>query len=313
MTSGEPATQPVPAVGLAEAPTVSDARAASHEAALPSRAPGIVRETFPALLAASILAVVVLAGLLAPVLFPRDPMSIVAEPFIWPGTDVSHPLGTDALGRDMLAELVHGARISLQVGILATAVGLAIGVTIGAVAGYFGGAVDVVLSRVIELFQILPAFVTLVVIMAITTPSIPILSVAIAVVTWPTVARLTRTEFISIKQKDFIVAARGLGYGHTRLILSEILPNALPPIIVTATVMVASAILMESALSFLGMGDSNVVTWGSMIGAGREYLRSAWYICTIPGFAIMFTALSLNFIGDALNERLNPRKAARRE
>ncbi len=312
MTSVEPTAQRVPAVWRVAPQGASGVAPALHRTAwrLPLRV--ALRHHPLAVLAGLILAVVVLAGLLAPALFPGDPMSIVAAPFIWPGTDMSHPLGTDALGRDVLAELVHGAAISLQVGILATAIGLAFGVAIGAVAGYFGGWVDALASRLIELFQVLPSFVTLVVIMAITEPSIPILSLSIAIVTWPTIARLTRTEFISIREKDFIMAARGLGYGHARLILAEILPNALPPIIVTASVMVASAILMESAISFLGLGDANVVSWGSMIGAGREYLRSAWYLCAIPGFAIMFTALSLNFISDALNEVLNPRKAARR-
>ena len=314
MTLVEPATQSVPVIGLVQASAASGVQAspASRRSAWQFTLLPALRHHPLAVLAALILVVVVLAGVLAPVLFPRDPMSIVADPFIWPGTEISHPLGTDALGRDLLAELVHGAAISLQVGILATVVGLALGVAIGAIAGYFGGWVDALLSRLIELFQILPSFVTLVVIMAITKPSIPILSLSIAIVTWPTIARLTRTEFLSIREKEFIMAARGLGYGHARIILAEILPNALPPIIVTASVMVASAILMESAISFLGLGDANVVSWGSMIGAGREYLRSAWYICAIPGFAIMFTALSLNFIADALNEVLNPRKAERR-
>lgn len=304
----------VPSVGLVELPVANAAgpAAASPRSAGRAGARRALRRHPAALPSAAFLAVVVLAGLLAPVLFPGDPMSIVAEPLLWPGTDPAHPLGTDSLGRDLLAALVHGARVSLQAGLLATAVGLAIGVTIGAVSGYFGGWVDALLSRVIELFQILPSFLTVVVIMAITQPSIAVLSLAIALVTWPTVARLTRTEFLSIREKDFIVAARGLGYGHARLIWSEILPNALPPIIVTASAMVASAILMESAISFLGLGDANVVSWGSMIGAGREYLRSAWYVCTVPGFAIMFTALSLNALADALNDVLNPRAAARR-
>jgi peptide/nickel transport system permease protein len=315
MTSGEPAVQPVASAGLADPPEPSRAEAIQASRRSVSRfgrlLAAVLQHDPLTVLAALILLVVVAAGLLAPVLFPRDPMGIVADPFIWPGTDASYPLGTDSLGRDILAELVHGARISLQVGLLATAAGLASGVTIGAVAGYFGGWVDALLSRLIELFQILPAFVTLVVMMAITKPSILMLSLSIAIVTWPTLARLTRSEFLSIREKDFIMAAHALGYGHTRIMLAEILPNALPPIIVTASVMVASAILMESAISFLGLGDANVVSWGSMIGAGREHLRSAWYLCVIPGFAIMFTTLSLNVIGDALNEGLNPRRAAR--
>lgn len=259
-----------------------------------------------------ILLFMTLAGLLSPLLFPGDPMAIVADPFIWPGTTWAHPLGTDALGRDLMSQLAHGAAISLRVGFTATAVGLVFGVTVGAVAGYFGGWIDGLLSRLIELFQILPGFVMLIVIMTIAKPSVTTLSFAIAIVTWPTLARLTRSEFLSIREQDFVMAARGLGYGHLRIILAEILPSALPPIIVTASVMVASAILMESALSFLGLGDANVVSWGSMIGAGRDYLRSAWFLCAIPGLAIMLTALSLNLIGDALNEILDPRGKQRR-
>jgi peptide/nickel transport system permease protein len=136
--------------------------------------------------------------------------------------------------------------------------------------------------------------------------------VAIGLVTWPTVARLTRAEFRALRQKDFVLAARSLGYGHARIVFHEILPNALAPIIVTASVMVASAILMESALSFMGMGDPNAVSWGSMIGAGRELLRTAWYLTAAPGLAIVFTVLAFNLIGDGLNDALNPRLARER-
>ncbi|MDB5724419.1 MAG: Oligopeptide transport system permease protein appC [Novosphingobium sp.] len=255
----------------------------------------------------TILVIMGLLGLFAPLLFPGDPLAIVAQPFIWPGSDLSHPLGTDSLGRDVLAGIAHGARVSLQVGISATALGLLMGVGVGAVVGYFGGWVDAILSRVVEIFQTLPNFVMLVVIVAIAQPNVATLSFAIAIVTWPTVARLARAEFRSIREKDFVMAARSLGYGHLRIILVEILPSALPPLIVTASIMVASAILMESALSFMGLGDPNVVSWGAMIGSGREYLRSAWYLCALPGLAIMLTVLALNLLGDALNEVLNPR------
>jgi len=259
------------------------------------------------LIGATILLLISMVGLLAPLLFPGDPLAIVGQPFLWPGADAAHPFGTDSLGRDLLAGIAHGASISLRVGIAATALGLLIGVSIGAIAGYFGGWTDAILSRLIEIFQTLPNFVMLVVIVAIAQPSVVTLSFAIAIVTWPGVARLSRAEFRSIRARDFVMAARSLGFGPARIILSEILPSALPPLIVTASMMVASAILMESALSFMGLGDPNVVSWGSMIGAGREYLRTAWYMCALPGFAIMLTVLALNLIGDALNEILNPR------
>ncbi|MBD9626467.1 MULTISPECIES: ABC transporter permease [Ensifer] len=260
-----------------------------------------------ALFGTAFLALVIAVALLAPVLYPDDPLSMVGKPFLWPGQDPAFPLGTDALGRDVLAGILHGSRISLFVGLMATALGLTFGVIVGAIAGYFGGWIDDLLVRLIEIFQTLPSFVLLVVLVAIVQPSATTVTLAIAVISWPTVARLTRAEFRAIREKDFVMAARSLGFGHGRIIFREILPNALPPIIVTSSVMVATAILMESALSFMGLGDPNVVSWGSMIGTGRELVRTAWYLTALPGLAIVFTVLALNLIGDGLNDALNPR------
>jgi peptide/nickel transport system permease protein len=254
-----------------------------------------------------ILTSIVALAATAPLLYPDDPLGMVARPLLWPGQDPSYPLGTDSLGRDVAAGIAHGARISLLVGFAATLIGLSLGLVVGATAGYFGGRIDDVLVRIVELFQTMPAFILLVVLVAIAQPSLTTITVAIGITTWPTVARLTRAEFRSLREKDFVVAARSLGYGHGRIIIREILPNALPPIIVTSSVMVASAILMESALSFMGLGDPNVVSWGSMIGVGRELLRTAWYLTAIPGIAIVFAVLSLNLVGDGLNDALNPR------
>lgn len=258
------------------------------------------------------LLLVMALALLAPRLYPDDPMEMVARPFLWPGQNPSFPLGTDSLGRDVAAGLVWGTRVSLLVGFAAMLLGVTLGLAVGAVAGYFGGRVDAALVKLIEIFQTPPSFVLLIVLVAIAQPAIPTVIGAIALVTWPTIARIVRSEFRSLREKDFVMAARGLGYGHARIILSEILPNALPPVIVTASVLVATAILMESALSFLGLGDPNLVSWGSMIGGGRELLRTAWYLSAIPGFAIVLTVLALNLLGDALNDALNPRVAAER-
>ena len=255
---------------------------------------------------------VVAVALVAPELYPEDPLSMVARPFLWPGQNPRFPLGTDSLGRDVAAGLVWGARVSLLVGFSAMALGVGIGLLVGAIAGYHGGWVDDVLVKVIEIFQTPPNFVLLVVLVAIAQPAISTVIVAIALVTWPTTARLVRAEFRSLREKDFVLAARGLGYGHARIIFREILPNALPPLIVTASVLVATAILLESALSFLGLSDPNVVSWGSMIGGARELLRTAWYLSAIPGVAIVFTVLALNLLGDALNDALNPRVSADR-
>lgn len=272
-----------------------------------SRALTTFRRSPTAMAGSLILFLIVLAALLAPLLYPGDPLSMVARPLLWPGQNSSFPLGTDSLGRDLAAGLFHGARISLLIGVAATLIGLTLGILVGSIAGYSGSWIDDVLVRLIELFQTVPNFVLLVVLVAIAQPSIVTVTWAIGLITWPTIARLTRAEFRSLREKEFVTAARSLGYGHARIIFREILPNALPPIIVTASVMVATAILMESALSFLGLGDPNVVSWGSMIGSGRELLRTAWYLTALPGLVIVLAVLSLNLIGDGLNDALNPR------
>jgi peptide/nickel transport system permease protein len=289
------------------APDARSASAASVPVAAGRRALRVFLRNPNAMFGVAFLSIVVLAALLAPVLYPGDPLAMVARPFLWPGQDPAYPLGTDSMGRDVLSGILHGARISLFVGLVATALGLSFGIIVGATAGYFGGLIDDLLVRLIEIFQTIPSFVLLVVMVAIAQPTAPVVTIAIAVITWPTVARLTRAEFRSIREKDFVMAARSLGYGHARIIFREILPNALPPLIVTSSVMVATAILMESALSFMGLGDPNVVSWGSMIGAGRELIRTAWYLTALPGLAIVFTVLALNLIGDGLNDALNPR------
>jgi peptide/nickel transport system permease protein len=262
----------------------------------------------PTAVAALVFLLVVAAiALCAPLIYPEDPLSMVARPFLWPGDNPKFLLGSDSLGRDVAAGLVWGGRISLVIGIAAMALGVSIGIVIGATAGYFGGRIDDALVRLIEIFQTTPSFLMLVVLVAIAEPRVESITIGIALVTWPTIARLVRAEFRALREKDFVTAARGLGYGHARIIFIEILPNAAPPIIVTSSVIVASAILMESALAFMGLGDPNRISWGSMIGAGRETLRTSWHLTAIPGIAIVLTVLALNLIGDALNDALNPR------
>ena len=255
----------------------------------------------------AILTVFVLLALFADVLFPGDPLDMVGPPVLWPGQDAEFPLGTDSLGRDVLAGLVHGARASLLVGIAAAAIGLAIGMVVGALAGFFGGRVDALLMRVVELFQTTPTFLLVVVIVAIGEPTVRVIALAIGLASWPTVARLVRAQFRSLRESDFVMAARSLGYSNLRIIVQEILPNALPPVIVAASVMIANAILTEAGLSFLNMRDPNLVSWGGMIGAGRDLLRTAWFLTALPGVAIALAVLSLNLVGDGLNEILNPR------
>jgi peptide/nickel transport system permease protein len=240
-------------------------------------------------------------------LFPDDPLDMVGTPTLWPGQDPAFLLGTDSLGRDVASGLAYGARVSLLVGVSAAAIGLAIGMLVGALSGYFGGWLDTALVRLTELFQTVPTFLLVIVIVAIGQPSVRVTTLAIGIASWPTVARLVRAQFRSLREAEFVGAARSLGYGAPRIIFREILPNAMAPIIVTASVMVANAILTEAGLSFLNMGDPNLISWGSMIGDGRPLLRTAWFLTALPGGAIALTVLSLNLVGDGLNDVLNPR------
>ncbi|WP_113913335.1 ABC transporter permease [Roseovarius dicentrarchi] len=260
-----------------------------------------------------ILAIVILAAILAPVLFPQSPWKMVQRPFLPPFTQDGLPLGTDALGRDVLSGLAHGAYVSLLVGLVSTIVALAIGVPVGACAGYFAGRVDDALMRFTEFFQTIPSFALAIVLLAIFQPSLTFVIIAIAVVSWPPVARLVRGEVLSLRTREFVEAATLSGLGNTQIILRHILPNALPPIIVLASLMIAQAILLESSLSFLGLGDPNIMSWGYMIGAARTVIRTAWWLSFLPGMAILLTVLALNLIGEGLNDALNPRLTRKSE
>jgi peptide/nickel transport system permease protein len=254
-----------------------------------------------------ILMLVIGMALSAPYVFREDPFAMVTRPMQWPGENREFILGSDMLGRDLLAGIFHGARVSLAIGAAATAAALGAGVLIGALAGYYGGIMDDVLMRVTEAFQTIPPFVFVIVVVVIARPSIRSTILAIALVSWPAVARLVRAEFIALRNREFVHGCRALGMGDVRIIFRQILPNAVAPIIVTASIMVATAILTESGLAFLGLGDANVMSWGSMIGAGRELLRTEWYLTAIPGLAILLTVLALNLIGEGLNDALNPK------
>jgi peptide/nickel transport system permease protein len=262
----------------------------------------------PALFALAVLGAIVLLGVLAPVLYPAGPWPNVGDPLIAPFTSQAVPLGTDTLGRDVAAELVHGARVSLIVGVVATAAALLIGVGVGAVAGYARGWVDNVLMRFTELFQAVPSFILLIVLVVLLGPSIATIITGIAVVSWPPIARLVRGEFLSLATREFVQSCRLLGVTPLRIIFFEILPNCVAPIIVAGSIMVASAILLEAGLSFLGLGDPNVISWGAMVATGRPLLRSATYLSVIPGLAILLTVLSINLFGEALNEALSGRR-----
>jgi peptide/nickel transport system permease protein len=254
-----------------------------------------------------ILAIAIAVALFGPTLFPASPWRMVQRPFLPPFSVKGFPLGTDALGRDVLAGIIYGARVSLLVGLVSTLAALAVGIPVGAIAGYFGGRIGDALMRFTEFFQTVPSFALAIVLVAILQPSIVSIVLAIAIVSWPPVARLVRGEVLSLRTREYVQAAIVTGQSHSWIIWREILPNALSPVIVLASLMVATAILLESSLSFLGLGDPNLMSWGYMVGAGRTVIRQAWWITLFPGLAILLSVLALNLIGEGLNDALNPR------
>jgi peptide/nickel transport system permease protein len=265
-----------------------------------------------ALLAGSALLLTALVlAVAARLLYPGDPLDIVGPAAVWPGADTHFPLGTDMMGRDMAAGLMHAARVSLIVGLTAAALSLLMGVLIGAAAGYFGGWADDVLMRFTEMFQTMPAFLFAIVIIVILGPSVTSIAFAIGITSWPQIARLTRAEALRLRSTDFVLAAETIGMPHWKIILSHVLPNSLAPIIVATSVLIAQAILTEASLSFLGLGDPNVISWGSMVGAGRSSLRTAWYMTALPGSAIFIVVMGFMLLGNGLNDLLNPRTARR--
>ncbi len=266
------------------------------------------RRNRAALLGLILFVVVVLMAALADVVTPGDPLRNAGPPLTAPLVLAANPLGTDQLGRDIMAGIFHGARISLVIGVVATLISIVIGIVIGAVAGYFGGKIDGALMRVTEAFQTIPSFILLLTLVAIFGSSIQNIVIAIGIVSWTAPARMVRAEFMSLRQREFVDAARNLGVSDLSIIFREILPNALPPVIVFASVVMATSILMESALAFLGLGDPNYASWGNMIGQGRAVLRTAWFCSVIPGVAILLTVLSFSLMGEGLNDALNPRQ-----
>ena len=252
-----------------------------------------------------IVLVVLMAGF-ADLLYAFDPFRLAGKPLSSTGTN-GFLLGSDSLGRDVAAGIVHGAKTSLLIGLVATMVAVFIGVLFGAFSGYYGGRLDDLLMRVTEIFQTIPSFIFAILLVAIMKPSIASIVIAIAVVSWPGVARLVRGEFLALKNREFVQACHTLGMNDLRIMMREILPNCLSPIIVVGSLMVATAILIESGLAFLGLGDPNIMSWGFQIGAGRTMLRSAWWVCTFPGIAILITVLAINLVGEGLNDALNPR------
>lgn len=255
----------------------------------------------------AILAAIALVALTAPWLAPGDPLAIAGPPLLPPFTEMALPLGTDRLGRDVLAELIHGARASLAVGLAAMVAALAIGSVAGTLAGFAGGLVDEALMRVADAFQVVPRFLLALAFVATLGPSTGTVVLAIALGAWTEPARLVRAEVLSLRERDFVAAARVIGMHPLEIALREILPNALSPALAIAALIVAAAVLIEAALSFLGLGDPNIVTWGAMIAEGRNLLRTAPSLSLLPGLALVVTVLGIYLLSEGVSDALDAR------
>ncbi|RUM23232.1 ABC transporter permease [Rhizobium vallis] len=252
----------------------------------------------------AILLVLLSAGLLASIISPGDPLRIAGRALLAPFTDRAFPLGTDRLGRDVLAGLLYGARTSLVVGLAAAFSAMILGVCVGMAAGFAGGIVDEALMRVVDAFQIVPGFLLALAFVSTIGVSTPIIVLAIALGAWADPARLTRAQVLAIREQDYVASARVIGMHPAEIAFREILPNALPPVLALSATIVAGAILTEAALSFLGLGNPNIATWGSMIAEGRSVLRSASYLSIIPGAALAVTVLGVHLFSEGLGKAL---------
>lgn len=252
------------------------------------------------------LGIIFVVSIVAPYFYTVSPRDMVWLPFTPPGQS-EYILGTDYLGRDLLAGLINGGRITIAVGLTAAFIAVTIGVTVGALAGFFGGNVDNVLMRITEFFQVLPYLLFAMIVVMLFSPTLINISIAIGIVSWTDMARLTRGEFMRVRKMDYVKAEQSIGARNGRLIWSVILPNAAPPLIVVAALAVGNAILFEAGLSFLGLSDPNTMSWGRMIGDNRPYLLDSSWGVALPGTIIFLTVLAVSLVGDGLNDALNPK------
>jgi len=247
----------------------------------------------------------VLTAALAYRLSPYDPFALGDETLIAPRGD--HWMGTDDLGRDTLSRVIHGSRVPLLVGFLATAASMALGILIGSLSGYFGGRTDIVLMRVTEYVLVVPRFFLALLVVAMLGTGIEKIILVIGILGWPEVARVVRAQFLTFREREFVVAARAIGASHAKVIFREILPNAIPPAVVVASILVARAILLEAGLSFLGLGDPNLISWGSLLSEAQERISASVWLALFPGLAISLLVLCINLFGDGINDVLNPK------
>jgi peptide/nickel transport system permease protein len=260
-----------------------------------------------ALAGGSVVVLLFTVSLLAPWIAPYDPNSInawhVLSPPSW-----QHWFGTDELGRDVFSRVLYGSQISLKVGFVAVGIAVAIGTVVGLISGYYSGLVDTFLMRLVDIMLCFPAFFLILAVITFLRPSIWYIMIIIGLTGWMGVARLVRAETLSIREMDYIMAARCIGCSDARIIFRHILPNAMSPVLVSATLGIAGAILTESALSFLGIGvQPPTASWGNILTSGKDYIEFAWWLSLFPGLAILITVLSYNLLGEGIRDALDPR------
>jgi peptide/nickel transport system permease protein len=255
----------------------------------------------------ALVAAVFILSVFAPLLSPHDPSAIDIKSILT-GPSLAHPFGTDDLGRDVLSRMIWGARVSLKVGFSAVGIATLIGILLGALAGYYGGVLDGIIMRAVDIMLTLPTIFLILAVIAILEPSIWNIMVVIGLTSWMEPARLIRAEFLSLKEREFVVAARAIGASDARIIFRHVLPNGLSPILVSATLGIGGAILIESALSFLGLGvQPPTPSWGSLLASGKDNIEIAWWLSAFPGLAILLTVLGYNLLGEGIRDALDPR------
>lgn len=264
----------------------------------------------PVVLGFLILAALAVLVLFADVFYPSDPWRMVARPNL-PPLSPGFPAGTDMLGRDLAAGLVHGSRATLAVALSVVVFAVTIGAALGLLAGYFGELVDELIIRLTEFFQTIPGFLLTIMIVAILSPTRWTVVFAIALISWPPIVRIVRAEVLSIRRLDWVSAARVSGLSHLRIAFSHVLPNVLPQVAVQASLLIAGAVMIESGISFLGLGNRDSVSWGFLLGSGRTSFSVNWWLSTLPGLAIFLTVLAFNLVGDGLERWLDPRRTGR--
>lgn len=274
----------------------------------------LIKELLKHRLATASLIIILFLAILAvfaPYIAPYDPLEINVDNILQPPS-LDHPLGTDLLGRDVLSRMIYASRISLEVSLVAVGLSLMIGVVLGAIAGYFGGWVDLIICRFIDIMLCFPTIFLVLAMVAYLEPSIVTIMVVIGATSWMGLARLVRAEILSLKERDFVLIAKTYGASSLRILFKHLIPNALPPILVSASLGLGQAILIESALSFLGIGvQPPIPSWGNMLIDGKETLEVAWWLSFYPGMAILITVLAFTIIGETLQEILNPKRKER--